>query len=62
MRDGDGSPSRSCRLLRSCVRRDYLPFVSVDPGAERSWYGAALLIPVLAECDRDGIAALPGGR
>lgn len=58
---GTDLPADRVAYIRSCVRRYYLPFVGVDPGAERGM-GAALLIPVLAECDRDGIAALPGGR
>lgn len=35
----------------------YLPLIGVDPACQRQGYGAALLRPTLAQCDRDGIAA-----
>ena len=35
----------------------YLPLIGVDPACQRHGYGAVLLRPALAQCDREGIAA-----
>ena len=35
----------------------YLPLIGVDPAQQNRGIGAALLQPVLAQCDRDGIPA-----
>jgi ribosomal protein S18 acetylase RimI-like enzyme len=35
----------------------YLPLIGVDPACQRQGYGAALLRPTLARCDREGSAA-----
>lgn len=35
----------------------YLPLIGVDPDHQRRGYGAALMAPALAACDRDGLPA-----
>jgi len=42
---GTDLPADRVAYIRSCVRRCYLPFVGVDPGAERSWYGRGAPYP-----------------
>jgi ribosomal protein S18 acetylase RimI-like enzyme len=37
--------------------RYYLPFIAVDPSTQRRGVGKAMVAPVLAKCDRDGIVA-----
>ena len=57
MRDGARISQATCRYVRPCVRRCYLPFVGVDPRRQSRGVAAAPFASVLAEHNRDRMVA-----